>query len=52
MRPDQFMHSQKTSLDVSKPLFSMEENVLSATPKVENTNKKDDYGKEDNHFDR
>ena len=29
------MHSPKTSLDVSRPLTSMEENVLSATPKVE-----------------
>jgi hypothetical protein len=29
------MHSPKTSLDVSKPLSSMEENVLSAAPKVE-----------------
>jgi hypothetical protein len=29
------MHSPKASLDVSKSLSSMEENVLSSTPKAE-----------------
>ena len=29
------MHSPKASLDVSKSLYSMEENVLSASQKVE-----------------